>query len=227
MISIEKEAKTVEDAIQAGLEQLAVTKDEVEIEILKEGGLFSKAKVKLTVKSTPKEELCEYVEGLLERMGVDCYVDVVENDKGYYVDISGKDSAIVIGYRGEVLDAIQYISTIRLNKQDKNYTHLTFDVEGYRGRRAETLKQLALRLADKADRSGIPQELEPMNTSDRKIIHEALANDDRVRTESTGDEPNRHVTIIPKEKPLTFGTSKEFKTSGVKTRSFGNKKRRF
>jgi spoIIIJ-associated protein len=227
MISIEKEAKTVDEAIRLGLEQLALEEKDVEIEVLEEGGIFTKSKVRLTVKSTPKEELCEFLEGLLDRMGVDCYVDVTETENGYLADISGKDSAVVIGYRGEVLDALQYIATINLNKQEKSYTRLTLDVEGYRARRVETLKQLALRLAEKADRTGIPQELEPMSTVDRKAIHEALANDERVTTESQGEEPQRHVVISPKERPVTYGTSKEFKTSGTKTRSFGVKKRRF
>lgn len=227
MISIEKEAKTVEDAIQAGLEQLAVTREEVDIEVLNKGGIFSKAKVRLVVKSTPKDEICEFLEGLFDRMGLDVFVEVFESDNGYLVDVSGKDSAIVIGYRGEVLDALQYFTTIHLNKQEKSYTRVTIDVEGYRARRMETLKQLALRLADKADKTGIAQELEPMSNGDRKTIHEALANDERVTTESQGEEPNRHVVIAPKEKPVTFGTSNSFKKTGTKTRSFGAKKRRF
>ena len=228
MISIEKEAKTVEDAIQAGLEQLAVSREEVDIEVLKEGGIFSKAKVRLIVKSTPSEEVLTFLEGLFERMGLDVSVDVEETEKGFSAEVSGKDSDIAIGYRGEVLDALQYLSNICFNKQDKSFARISLDVEGYRSRRAETLKQLALRLADKADKTGIAQDLEPMSNTDRKAIHEALANDERVITESQGEEPNRHVVIIPKEKPITFGTSNSFKkTGGTKTRSFGNKKRRF
>lgn len=227
MVSIEKEAKNVEAAIALGLEQLDVERDEVDIEVLKEGGLFSKARVRLTLKKTKKDELCEYIQGILDRMGIDCTVDIIENESGFVADISGKDSAIAIGHRGEVLDALQYLATIFLNKQDKNYTRLSLDVEGYRERRKATLIALAKRLADKADRMGTPVDLEPMTTVDRRTIHEALSGDERVTTESKGDDPNRYVSIIPVGKTPTYGTSKAFKTSGTKTRSFGAKKRRF
>ena len=227
MISIEKEARSVEEAIALGLEQLGMTEDEVEITVIKKGGLFGNAKVRLTVKSTPKDDVCEFLCGLLERMGLECDVAVEDVEGGFHAEISGKDSASAIGYRGEVLDAIQYLATIHINKSDSSYTRLTIDVEGYRARRADTLKALALRLADKAVREGRQVELEPMNNTDRRIIHETLAGDERVTTESFGDEPNRYVIIVPKEREVTYGTNKSFRTGGIKTRSFGGKKRRF
>lgn len=227
MLSIEKEAKSVEEAIALGLEQLGMTEDEVEITVLKKGGLFGSAKVRLTVKSTPKDDVCDFLTGLLERMGLDCDVSVEDVEGGFHAEISGKDSASVIGYRGEVLDSIQYLTTIHINKNDASYTRLTIDVEGYRARRADTLKALALRLADKAVREGRQVELEPMNNTDRRIIHETLANDERVSTESFGEEPGRYVIIVPKEREISYGTNKSFRTGGIKTRSFGGKKRRF
>lgn len=227
MISIDKEAKNVEEAIALGLEQLGMSEDEVEITVLKKGGLFGNAKVRLTVKSTPKDEVCDFLVGLLERMGLDCDVAVEDIEGGFHAEISGKDSASVIGYRGEVLDAIQYLSTIHINQADASYTRLTIDVEGYRARRTETLRALAQRLADKAVREGHQVELEPMNNTDRRVIHETLAADERVTTESAGEEPNRYVVILPKEREITYGTNKSFRTGGMKTRSFGGKKRRF
>lgn len=227
MVSIEKEGKTVEIAISAGLEQLGVERENVIIEVLKEGGLFSKAKVRLTLKATPADELCEYVEGLLRFMGLDCSCAVNEKDGTLYCDISGKDSPIVIGYRGEVLSAIQYLATIFLNRHEKSNLKLIVDVEGYRERRQQTLTVLAKRLAEKAVNSGEPIDLEPMNTIDRRSIHEALANDERVTTISKGEDPNRYVSIVPKEREISYGTSNSFKKSGVKMRSFGQKKKRF
>ncbi len=227
MTSIEKEAKTVEEAIALGLEQLGLTEDEVEIEVLKKGGLLSKAKVRLTVKTTPQDEVYEYLAGLIDRMGLQCDVNVTAVEGGFAAEISGPDSATVIGYRGEVLDAIQYLGTIFVNKNEKNYTKLSVDVEGYRARRANTLQALARRLADKAVTTGQAVDLEPMNNMDRRIIHETLAADDRVTTESQGDEPNRYVSIVPKEREITYGTNSSFRKSGLKTRSFGGKKRRF
>lgn len=227
MLSIEKEAKSIEEAIALGLEQLGMDEDEVEIEVLRKPGLLVKAKVRLTVKTTPKDEVCEFLSGLIERMGLDCDVTVDEVEGGFAAEISGKDSAYAIGYRGEALDAIQYLSTIHINKNEDTYTKLTVDVEGYRARRANTLHDLALRLANKAVQTGTPVDLEPMNNQDRRIIHETLAADERVTTESTGDEPNRYVSIIPKEREVTYGTNKSFSRSGIKTRTFGGKKRRF
>ena len=227
MLSIEKEAKTIEEAIALGLEQLGMDEDEVDIEVLQKGGLFSKAKVRLTVKSTPKDEVCDFLAGLIERMGLDCDVSVEEVEGGFAAEVSGKDSAYVIGYRGETLDAIQYLGTIRVNQGDKSYTKLSVDVEGYRARRATTLLDLAIRLANNAVQTGEQVDLEPMNNQDRRIIHETLAEDDRVTTESFGDEPNRYVAIIPKEREVTYGTNKTFSRGGIKTRSFGGKKRRF
>lgn len=227
MVSIEKEGKNVETAIALGLEQLGVERESVEIEVLKEGGVFAKARVRLTIKSTPADELCEYIDGLLRFMGVDCSCEVTEVEGGLNCEISGKDSPIVIGYRGEVLSAVQYLATIYLNRNEKSNLKLNVDVEGYRIRRHETLTLLAKRLAEKAVKTGEQVNLEPMSTIDRRSIHEALAEDERVKTESVGDEPNRYVTIIPKEREISYGTSNSFKKSGFKTRSFGSKKKRF
>ena len=119
------------------------------------------------------------------------------------------------------------MATIYVNRNEKNYVKMAVDVEGYRGRRSETLRALARRLAEKAVREGKKVDLEPMNNQDRRIIHETLVDDDRVTTESQGDEPNRYVTILPKEREVTYGTNKSFRTAGMKTRSFGGKKRRF
>ena len=227
MICIEKEARTIEEAIALGLEQLGMDEDEVEIEVIRKGGLLGKAKVRLTVKTTPKDDVCNYLSGLIEHMGLDCDVTVEEVEGGYAAEISGKDSNYAIGYRGETLDAIQYLATIHVNQNQSGYTRIAVDVEGYRARRAKTLRELALRLANKAVQMGQPVDLEPMNNQDRRVIHETLAQDERVTTESFGDEPNRYVSIIPKEREVTYGTNRSFARGGIKTRSFGGKKRRF
>ena len=128
MTYIEKEGKTVEEAIALGLEQLGMDEDEVDIEVLKKGGLLAKAKVRLTVKTTPKDEACDYLVGLIERMGLDCEVELEEIEGGYSANVSGKDAASVIGYRGEVLDAIQYLATIYVNRNEKKDQNLSGNV---------------------------------------------------------------------------------------------------
>ncbi len=226
MVTIEKEGKTVDEAIAQGLLQLGMTADEVDIEVVREGGFLKKALVKITTRETKAEIVSVFVEGLLERMGMDCQANV--DEETCKVSITGKDCAGVIGYRGEVLEAIQYITQIAVNNNTEDYVKISIDAEGYRAKRSRTLTELAGRLADKACRTGAPVEVEPMCAADRKSIHEALANNPNVNTESCGIEPNRYVVISPKVKEVNYGTGSDFKRNGFKNvRSFGNKRRKF
>ncbi len=227
MATIEKEAKTVEEAVRLGLTQLGLTENEVDIEVVQKGGLFKSALVRLTTKYTLKDRIFDYVSDLLEHMGLDCSVDIEEAETGYEVELSGRDSALVIGYRGEVLDALQYLVLIDINKDREDFIRVTLDAEGYRAKRVQTLKELAARLADKALRTSRAIELEPMNVYERKTVHEALAANTLVETFSTGNEPNRFITIQPKQKEKSYGTNVSFRKNGMKTRSFGSKQRRF
>lgn len=227
MATIEKEAKTVKEAIELGLVQLGLTEEEVEIEVVQKGGLLKNAIVKLTTKYTLDDKIYDYITGLLERMGIDCSVDIMETDAGYIVELTGHDSALAIGYRGEVLDAIQYLVLIEINKDHEDFIRVVVDAEGYRAKRAKTLSDLATRLAEKALRTNRPVELEPMNVYERKTVHEALSKNNQIETFSTGNEPNRFITIKPKQKEMNYGTNSTFRKSGIKTRSFGAKQRRF
>ncbi len=227
MVSIEKEAKTVEEAISLGLVQLGLTENQVEIEVIKKGGILKNAVVRLTTKYTISDRIFDYVSNILDYMGLDCSVDIGESETGYEVELGGADSAFAIGYRGEVLDAIQYLVLIDINKDQEEYTRVVVDAEGYRAKRISTLTNLATRLADKAVRTGRTIELEPMNTYERKIVHEALSKNNQVDTKSQGNEPNRYITISPKNKEKNYGTNQAFRKNGIKTRSFGAKQRRF
>lgn len=227
MISIEKRGATVEDAINEGLVQLGMTREDVEVEIISEGGDGAQAVVKLSTKWTEEDGVSDYICGLLDRMDLDCSLDVKPTDAGYEVEISGDDAAIAIGHRGEVLDAIQYLATVKMNRDKETFTKVVVDAEGYRVRREKTLKDLAVRLATKAIREGVRVELEPMNPHDRKIVHETLAENDDIVTFSTGTEPNRFITIEPKMPEKIYGTQSAFRKNGIKTRSFGSKRRGF
>ncbi|HPV02848.1 MAG TPA: RNA-binding cell elongation regulator Jag/EloR, partial [Clostridiales bacterium] len=113
--------------------------------------------------------------------------------------ISGKDSGIVIGRRGETLDALQYLTSLVVNKHSNRYVRVTMDVENYREKREETLVRLARRLADKVVRFRRSISLEPMNPYERRIIHSALQNNEFVETYSVGEDPNRKVVIALKQ----------------------------
>jgi spoIIIJ-associated protein len=116
----------------------------------------------------------------------------------YWVDVHGSDLSILIGPRAETLNALQHIAGLIVSKEVGRSVALVVDVEGYRARRTQQLRQLARRMADQAIKTGRRQVLEPMPASERRIVHIELRDDPEVTTESVGDEPRRKVTIIPK-----------------------------
>jgi len=146
------------------------------------------------------------VQELLERMGVKAEVqsDVADtpDNRGrrqVTVDISGNDLSILIGKQTETLNALQYIASLIIGKELGTAVSLVIDVEGYRRRREQQLRQLARRMADQAIKTGRRQVLEPMSSNERRLVHIELRECPDVETESIGEEPRRKVTIIPKE----------------------------
>ena len=130
-------------------------------------------------------------------MGLKVNVKVSSNKDNVYVDIDGEDSGTIIGKRGSTLDALQYLTSLVVNKDQNNYIRVVIDAENYREKREKTLEKLAFRLADKALRSGRSVRLEPMNPYERKVIHTALQQRKGVTTRSEGEEPYRRVIIEP------------------------------
>ena len=121
-----------------------------------------------------------------------------EGQRNVHVDIRGNDLSILIGRRSETLNAFQYIASLIVGKEIQDWVQLVIDVEGYRERREKQLIQMAKRMADQVAKSGRRQTLEPMPSAERRIIHIALRDHPDVITESTGDDPHRKVTIVPK-----------------------------
>ena len=115
------------------------------------------------------------------------------------VDIRGKDLSVLIGRRSETLSAFQYVASLIVGKETEQFVQLVVDVEGYRDRREKQLVQMANRMADQVTKTGKRQTLEPMPSSERRVIHIALREHPAVKTESTGEEPYRKVVILPKE----------------------------
>ena len=196
--SIETQASSVDLAVEKALEELGVSKDKVDVEILQKGGLFSKAKVRVTVKDSTQDKMAEFFNGTLERMGLVSRATVEDKNGTLYVTIAGDDSGVAIGYRGEALDAFQYLALTFLNEQKCDFKKVVVDCENYREKRKETLTALALRLAEKSVRLQRKIALEPMNPFERRIIHSALADSEIATTESEGEGPARYIVIIPK-----------------------------
>jgi spoIIIJ-associated protein len=141
---------------------------------------------------------------LLEKMKVPARIEVrygepdEEGQRPVLVDIHGDDLAVLIGRRAEILNALQYIVNLIVSKQVERWVQVVVDVEGYRARREKQLRQMALRMADQAIKTGRRQVLEPMTASDRRVVHLELRDHPGVTTQSIGEEPARKVTIVPK-----------------------------
>ena len=258
MLQAEGTGRTIEKAIENALLELKAPREDVDIKILSEGGLFKKAKVLVSIsedvrnkyekktekklevkpekkieekiekeikkekkqeekeekkeikeekkeeKKSQKEEKKEkkkvdpikFLEGLFKAMGKDVQISVLEDEIYTTYTVDGEGLGDAIGHRGETLQAITTIfKTVIPNGEKK----VLLDIAGYREKRAETLASTARRIANKVAKSGRYFKLEPMNPAERRIIHTALQNDDRVTTLSKGTEPKRYVIIFPKE----------------------------
>lgn len=195
------EGKTVDEAIEAGLIELGVTSDEIEIEVLEEGKkkLFGsvKAKVRLKIKSSDSGRAVEFIDGLLKIMEIEGTSEVVSEDESTVIEIKTSYSSRVIGKRGDVLDAIQCMAGAVANIGRDEYRKVVVDCENYRAQREETLKKLALKIAAKAEETGRKVILEPMASYERRIIHSALVDNDKVKTVSEGRDPARYIVVIP------------------------------
>jgi len=129
-------------------------------------------------------------------MGLNVSMNVAESEDCVTINLRGEDLGLLIGKHGQTLDALQYLMNLVAQQRDgRDRVRIVLDIEDYRKRRAETLEQLALRLADRAKRSGDRVVLEPMTPHERKIIHTSLQSDSRIETYSEGQEPFRRVVI--------------------------------
>ncbi len=144
-----------------------------------------------------------FLKGLLEHMGSDAIPHAWRDDEGVCrVDLVGESLGMLIGRRGETLDAVQYLASLVINRNRKTegYTRVTINTEDYREKREETLIRLAKRIAQQVKATGRPKALEPMNPYERRIIHSALQKHPYVTTQSEGEEPNRRVVVSPKRR---------------------------
>lgn len=205
MKQIEAEGKTVEEAIENGLVQLNVEREDVEIEILETehkgmfGRLIRPARVKLSLAQGDLGAKAEqFLQSIFEKMNLTVTCDIRVTEKNIKIELSGDEMGVVIGRRGETLDALQYLTTLAVNRGEEEYHKVSIDTENYRQEREQTLIALANRLAQKALRVKRNVSLEPMNAYERKIIHSALQENEEVTTYSIGEEPNRKIIISPR-----------------------------
>ena len=239
---VEKTAKTISQALAEALEELGVSEEQVDYEVLEypSKGLFgvlgakpARIRVKLResryrrhhepargereeeaqdVPEHPAPEPREYhlvlndeslarakafLSEIFRVMELEVEISSETTEEGYVIRLEGENLGILIGKRGQTLDALQYLANLAANRGESERIRVILDIENYRDRREETLRNLAKRLADKAVRMHQDVKLEPMNRHERKIIHMALQEYRRVTTTSEGEEPYRCVIIMP------------------------------
>ena len=199
-------AKTVEEAKILGLIELGITEEQAEITVIEEpkkglcGKLTGNAVIEIVKKKTDAVRTTEFIQGIIDLMDLKATAQLKEEGKNTVITLVAEDSANVIGYRGEVLDAIQTLAGASLNIGKKEYKKVVVDCENYREKREETLIRLAKKLEEKATEIKREVILEPMSPYERRIIHTALSKSQTVTTRSDGKEPNRYVVIVPNDK---------------------------
>ena len=147
-----------------------------------------------------KATALEFLSGVFKAMELPVEIQMEYNAENgsLEVDFAGEDMGILIGKRGQTLDSLQYLTSLVVNKEQKDYVRVKLDTENYRKRRKETLENLARNIAYKVKKTRRPVSLEPMNPYERRIIHSALQGNKFVETYSEGSEPYRHVVVAPK-----------------------------
>jgi len=224
----EFEGKTKDEAVRNACEELGISEDELDVEVLSYGstGIFGlvgakKARIKVTLPEVLEPEIDEVIPeasdepedidtvaelarqtlyDVISFIVEDPVVSVAKDDGSIRLRIEASNAAILIGRHGRTLDALQYVVRKIVRKKTNTKAPISFDVEGYRDRRKESLTQLALRLGEKVKRSGKPATISPMNAYDRRIVHIALKDDSKLRTQSRGGGLFRKLVIFPQKK---------------------------
>lgn len=197
---VEKTAKTVEDAVKEALIELNTTEENVNIEVVEEPtkgllGIGSKpALVRVTVKENKEDQVNEVLNSITKHLGLEIKSDIKVEEEAIKVNIDGENLGLIIGHKGETLDALQLLTSVIVNKTG-DYKRIELDVQNYREKRHDTLVSLANKKANDVIKYGRNITLEPMTPYERRIIHTALQDNEKVTTISIGNEPFRKVVI--------------------------------
>lgn len=198
--------KNVDDAVTNALIQLGTTSDKLEYEVVEKGssgflGIGSKpAVIKARKIATIEDKANDFLNDVFSSINMNVSLDTKYDGEKQSLDIdmSGSDMGVLIGKRGQTLDALQYLTSLVVNKDNDDYIRVKLDTENYRERRKEALESLAKNIAAKVKRTRRSVSLEPMNPYERRVIHSTLQNDKYVFTRSEGEEPFRHVVVCLK-----------------------------
>jgi spoIIIJ-associated protein len=210
---VERSAASVEEAIEAALEELGVSEQEASVEIVQEPqkGVLGFGSQEAVVRVRVRDEVGgpeveeqaqvaqEFLEGLFERMGLPTEVDWGEVEGVMYVDVFGGEESegmgLLIGRHGQTLDALQEVVRTAVQRRTESRCRVIVDVEDYRKRRRSQLAEKARAMAARVKRTGRPERLEPMSPYERKIVHDAANEVGGIETSSEGEDPQRRVVI--------------------------------
>ena len=201
MKTFEATGKTYEEALMAGLAQMGLPSEKVDVEVLEEGtkgflGIGAEPyKLLLTKKDTPAIRAEEFLKNVTELMGLTVTFEITETEEALLINMQGDNQGILIGHRGETLDAIQQLTNYAVNTGSDKRIRIQMDAENYRAKREQSLESLAGKVAAKVAKYRRSVTLEPMNAYERHVIHAALQDVKGVTTYSIGTEPNRRVVV--------------------------------
>jgi spoIIIJ-associated protein len=206
MEGIEITAATVEQAIEKAEVQLGLSRDQFEVEVIREGksgilGVGGREAVIRVSPITPPERdavkvVTEVLDALIGLLGVAGKVEVLSDEIPLALDIQGDDLGILIGRRGQTLASLEYITKLIVAGRLKTWLPLRVDVGGYKKRRCDSLQRLALSLAEQVKSRRHAITMEPMPADERRIVHLTLADNPDVTTQSIGEGENRKVVIL-------------------------------
>jgi spoIIIJ-associated protein len=220
---VETDGRNVEEAVQKACELLQTSREDLDVEILENGssGFLGIGARKAQIRATRKEaapaaarktdpspaaenglgeKAQTALKGLLGHLDMEARVELKEDEERIYLNIQGDGGGLLIGRKGQTLDALEYLVNKMVHKNQEGKKRIVVDTENYRTRREDSLVKLAQRLGEKARQLGRPVTISPMNAHDRRIVHLALQNDRSLRTRSTGAGLYRKVIISPDKK---------------------------
>lgn len=204
---VETTGKTRDEAIQKAVDQLGLSKDKLQIEVLEEGSkgflgfLGSKdfrIKAVAIEDDTVETRIESFLKQIFEVMNIDASIAIDLNSDIAKVSVLGDSAGQLIGRRGESLDALQMLLSLAVNKTPGEYVRIMLDIEEYRSKREESLVRYANKMARTAAKQRKNIKLEPMTPYERRIVHSALQSDNYVTTYSEGEDPYRKVVIAVK-----------------------------
>jgi len=207
MVIHEYEGRTEREAIKKASEDLGVEADQLKIEVLGEKSRFfsfgSMVKIRVYLEEEeddPASKAEAFLAGLFKTIGIDVTTRSIEEEDKLYIEIISDSAGLIIGKRGKTLEALQLLVNIIVNKKGETWKKVILDIENYRDKREQTLRELAEKVARKVKKTGKPQYLEPMNPFERRVIHMTLQSDPHVETKSEGDGNLKRVKIYLKKR---------------------------